>query len=91
MTPGSSARGRTCLHGAGIHDTAGANIMLVIIAVVHVADHDPGHGCMNKFMIAEINPYMGDHATFAQCVKEDQVPFLQLAAANPPAGLILLF
>ena len=35
-----------------VENTARANKMLVVIAVIHITDHDAGDGSMDKFIIA---------------------------------------
>jgi len=65
--------------------------MFVIIAVVHIADHDAGDAGMDKFIIAQVDAYMGDGSVFAQGMEKDEVAFLQLFARDPAGSLVLFF
>lgn len=70
---------------------AGPDIMFVIIPIVHITDHHAGYAGMDKFIIAQVNTYMGDGSAFAQGMEENEVAFLQVVALDPPGGLVLFF
>ena len=59
-----------------IEDPAGADVVLFIISLSQVADHNAREGRVDKFIIAEINADMGDCAAPAKRMKEDQITLL---------------
>jgi len=74
-----------------VEDAAGADKMFVIIPIVHVADHHAGDGRMHKFIVPQVDTYVGDGIMFAQGMKKDQIAFLQFIPTDMVRGLILLF
>ena len=72
-----------------VDDPAGADKMFIVIAVAQVADHDARDGSVDKFIIPEIDADMGDRPASSQCVKKDEVSFLQFAATDMSGGFIL--
>ena len=72
----------TVRRGGLIDDAAGAYKMLVVVAIVHVADHYAGDGGVYKLIVAEIDADMGNSLMhFAtQGMEKDKIPFLELVA-----------
>src|SRR5438445_9964796 len=68
----------------------GSYKVLVVVSVIHIADHHPRYAGMDELVIAEINPHMRDSPPFAQRMEKDQVPLLQLVPVDMMACLILL-
>ena len=59
-----------------VRNPAGPDKMPVVIPIVHIADHHAGDAGMDKFIIPEIDAYVGDGPAFAQRMEKDEVPFL---------------
>lgn len=72
-----------------VEDTTGADIMFVIIPIVHIADHDAGYAGMDEFIVAEIDAYMGYFSAFSEGMEEYEIAFLQFVAPDSAGGLIL--
>src|SRR5882724_8544420 len=72
-----------------VDHSSGADIMLVVISVVHRADHHARNGSMNELIIPQIDANMGDGPVFAKGMKKYQVPFLQVVPADPPGSVEL--
>ena len=63
-------------HNAKIEDPSCTDIVLFIISIAQITNHDPGDGGVDKFIIAEIDANMRDRLSPAKGMKKDQIAFL---------------
>ena len=77
--------------GSLVNDPASPDKVLVIIPIVHIADHHAGYAGMDKFIVPQVYSYMRDSSAFAQRVKKDQVALLQFVTPDPPGRFVLFF
>lgn len=78
-------------HNAKIEDPSCTDIVLFIISIAQITNHDPGDGGVDKFIIAEIDADMCDCPAPPERMKKDQIALLQLIPADVPRRVILLF
>jgi hypothetical protein len=72
------------------NNPSGSDIVLQIVSFAQVTDLDAGNGRMNKPVIIQINPDMGNPVSLTQGMEENKVPLPQILFGNPAGSLVLI-